>query len=144
MLSAFTTRASGNSRWIRSPTLSVFTGSSVTSPSAEKTSGLETSTSSFPASRSAPAARSASSATVPPVAFSTTSPKPAASAKVPCRPFGPACSAQATAVSLSLFREPSVTSWPSATSLSASVRPTVPVPMTANRTVPRPPSSRAP
>jgi hypothetical protein len=83
VLSAFTTRVSGSSRWICSPTLSVLQTVSVRAPSAENSSGFDTSISTLPARCSGPAARRASSDAAPAVQFSTISPNEAASEKVP-------------------------------------------------------------
>ncbi len=90
VLSVFTTRADGNARWICSPGESLFGTDSVAGKPREKSSGLEMSTSGLPARCASPASRSASNATAPAVALTTSSPWAAASAKVPTRASGPA------------------------------------------------------
>jgi hypothetical protein len=107
-----------------------------------KSSGLDTSMSTFPASAASPAATSAAMAADPEVAFITRPAKAAASAKLISRT--PACSAchcgnggvpnppgsvRALVTAGSLV--PITTSWPSPSSLAARVRPTTPVPSTA-------------
>jgi hypothetical protein len=83
VLSALTTRASGSSRWICSARLSVLQTVSVGAPSAENSSGFDTSISTLPARSSGRAARRASSDAAPAVQFNTVSPNAAASEKVP-------------------------------------------------------------
>jgi len=117
VLSVFTTRASGNARWMRSPRLSVLELRMAGGNPAEKSSALEISTSTLPARFAAPAASSASSEPMPYVALTTISPKAAASVIVPARALPPAAVAHPTAFSLPACREPIVTSWPKSTSL---------------------------
>ena len=138
MFSAFTTRASGNARWIRSPRLSSLHTDSVGGIPWLKSSALATSISTLPARFSAPAASSASSDAPPAVALTTTSPNSAASANEPSLAPSPASAAQATAFSLPACREPIFTSCPSSTSLPAIACPTVPVPSTPNLIAPAP------
>ncbi len=110
VFSAFTTWASGNARWIRSPRLSSLHTDSVGGMPWLKSSALATSIRTFPARFSAPAASSASSDAPPAVALTTTSPNPAASANEPSLAPSPASFAQATAFSFPACRDPMVTS----------------------------------
>src|SRR5438309_2673356 len=133
VFSDFTTRASGNSRWICSPTESSLHTDSVGGMPLEKSSGLEASISTFPLRFSGPAMRSASTLTAPGVQLKTTSPNEAASPKLPSLAPSLAPLAQSTAFSLPAEREPIFTSCPSSTSLVAIVWPTMPVPRTPMR-----------
>ena len=104
----------------------------------EKSSGFATSIRTLPDRCSAPAASSAAIEAIPAVAFTSSSPNAAASAKVPCVANEPASAAHAAAASLSAVLEPILTSWPSSTSLEEIVRPAVPVPSTPNSLTPPP------
>src|SRR5215210_5044211 len=136
VLSAFTTFVPGSSRWICSARLSSFATDSRGGNPPEKSSGLDTSTRVLPSRLPDPAARSASSEATPAVALTMSSPCAAASAKLPSAAAPPELSTwatHATALSLPALRDPITTSWPSWTSLVASVWPTVPVPRTPMR-----------
>src|SRR5687768_10563005 len=133
VFSAFTTRAAGNSRWICSARLSSLATESRGGKPPEKSSGLATSSSVFPARLSAPAARSAATDAVPAVALTISSPWAAASAKLPWAARSGNRSLQATALSLPALRAPMTTSFPTSTSLVPSVSPTMPVPRTPMR-----------
>lgn len=98
---------------------------------AEKSSGLDTSTRTLPARFAAPASLNAASETMPGVALTTSSAMAAACAKEPELAPGPACAAHSVPLGLPASREPIMTSWPTATNLSARVCPTIPVPRTA-------------
>ena len=74
MFSVLTTRVSGKARWICSPRESVSFTSSVGGMPWEKSSGLDTSTSTLPARLLAPASVSAASDAAPLVALTTSSP----------------------------------------------------------------------
>jgi len=110
VLSVLTTRAVGNSRWMRSARLSSPTGSSCGGKPLFGFIGLDTSISTLPARLSAPARRSTSSVTAPPVALSTTSPCAAASAKVPVPARSGWVASQAAAFSFAASRDPITTS----------------------------------
>ena len=85
----------------------------------------------FPVRFSASADTSASMDARPEVAFTTSSPNPAASEKLPLvGELALGAVAHSTAAAFPALREPIITSWPSATSLLARVRPTAPVPST--------------
>jgi hypothetical protein len=96
VLSAFTTRASGKAAWIRSPRLSSLQKASVGGKPCDASSGLAMSIRVLPERFSLPAALSASREATPAVQLTTSSPWPAASAKLPSAAASPASFAQAT------------------------------------------------
>ncbi len=110
MFSDLTTRRAGYVRWICSPRLSRFETVRVGGKPWENSSGLATSTSTLPARLAAPAAARASRDAAPAVAFTTISPKEAASANDPSPAWPPAPAAHATAFSLPAERAPITTS----------------------------------
>src|SRR3954468_4209700 len=132
VLRLLTTLAWGNRRCSCSPTLSVLATANEGGIPLEKSSALETSTSSLPLMLSSPACSRAARDTIPPVQLKSTSPKAAASANVPWLARSPASApaAQAVASSLSAVRLPMRTAWPTSTSFEAMALPTMPVPRT--------------
>src|SRR5215213_7021529 len=138
-----TTFASGNLRWILSPSESVFETQSVGGMPREKSSGFDMSTRTLPLRLSSPAISSASKEAIPVVALTTISPWAAASPNVPSRTSG--CSwFQAPKGGLSYWsgsvrdrvssgsRVPTITSCPMPSSRAAIVLPTTPVPRMPN------------
>ena len=90
VLSDFTTRASGNRRWICSARLSVLQTLRLGGMPWEKSKGLDTSITTLPARLSAPAASRAGSDPSPDVALTTISAVEAASANDPSAADPPA------------------------------------------------------
>ena len=133
VLSDFTTLASGKLRWICSASESVLHSVSEGGIPLEKSSGFDTSMSTFPRRLLAPACFSASRDADPAVQLKTTSPCFAASAKVPAEALAPLAFAQAIAFGFCAVREPIFTSCPSDASFVPSLFPTSPVPRTPMR-----------
>src|SRR5215212_3878329 len=138
-----TTLASGNLRWILSPSESVFDTHSVGGMPREKSSGFDTSIRSLPFRLSSPAISSASKETTPEVALTTISPWAAASLNAPSRtPWCSCCQAlkgglpywsgSVRAIVSSGLRVPTITSCPMPSSRAAIVLPTTPVPRMPN------------
>jgi hypothetical protein len=133
VLSDFTTRASGNARWICSARLSVLETSRLGGVPCGKSSAFETSTRVLPARSSSGTEPSASIEAAPAVQLKRSSPNAAASANVPWLAAPPAEATHSAACSLSVVRDPIITSWPRPTSLVAIDLPTIPVPKTPMR-----------
>jgi len=106
VFSAFTTRASGNSRWICSPSESVLHTVSDGGIPFEKSSGLDTWTRIFPRKFAAPAWRSAAIEFAPLVQSKIISPNAAASVNVPICPLPPVDFCHSFPASLPAVREP--------------------------------------
>src|SRR5918998_5588370 len=144
-----TTFASGNLRWICSPSESVFETESAGGMPLEKSSGFDMSTRTFPVRLSSPASSSASNETAPAVALRTISPWAVASPNVPSCTSGCSC-CQALKGGLPYWsgsvresvscgsRVPTITSCSKPAKLTAIVLPTTPVPRMPNLTFPSP------
>jgi hypothetical protein len=94
----------------------------------ENSSGLLTSTSTFPARAVAFSDLETSRKTEPLRQTNTISPNAAASANVPCEAFGPVACTHLAALSLLAVRDPIFTWCPSCANFLPSVSPTMPVP----------------